>query len=91
MLYVDGDREDDGSHCRGVPSLRVSDKKTKTTCMPPHRTPQMMVRVEAAGQMYRQVQSFIYLGGAVTETPDMSVEIARRTLACLDAHQAVPT
>ena len=28
----------------------------------------------------------------MTETPDMSVEIARRTRACmLDAHQAVPT
>ena len=31
---------------------------------------------------YIQVQSFTYLGGAVTETPDMSVEIARRTSAC---------
>ena len=29
-----------------------------------------------------QVQSFTYLGGAVTKTPDMSVEIARRTRAC---------
>ena len=33
-------------------------------------------------QIYKQVQSFTYLGGAVTETPDMSVEIARRTRAC---------
>ena len=31
---------------------------------------------------YKQVQSFTYLGGAVTEVPDMSVEIARRTRAC---------
>ena len=30
----------------------------------------------------QKVQSFTYLGGAVTETPDMSVEIARRTHAC---------
>ena len=29
-----------------------------------------------------QVQSFTYLGVAVTEVPDMSVEIARRTRAC---------
>ena len=36
----------------------------------------------AAGQTYKQVQSFTYLGGAVTEVPDMSVEIARRTRAC---------
>ena len=28
------------------------------------------------------MQSFAYLGSAVTETPDMSVEIARRTHAC---------
>ena len=46
-------------------------------------TPRTMVRIEAAGQIYKQVQSFTYyLGGAVTETPDMSVEIARRTRAC---------
>ena len=50
--------------------------------MPPPRTPRPMVRIEAAGQIYKQVQSFTYLGGAVTETPDMSVEIARRTRAC---------
>ena len=50
--------------------------------MPPPRTPRTMVRIEAAGQIYKQVQSFTYLGGAVTETPDMSVEIARRTRAC---------
>ena len=62
--------------------LTVSAKKTETMCMPPPRTPRTMVRVEAAGQIYKQVQSFNYLGGAVTETADMSVEIARRTRAC---------
>ena len=46
------------------------------------RTPRTIVRVEAAGKIYKQVQSFTYLGGAVTETPGMSVEIARRTRAC---------
>ena len=41
------------------------------------------MQIEAAGQTYKQVQSFTYyLGGAVTEVPDMSVEIARRTRAC---------
>ena len=50
--------------------------------MPPPRTPRTMVQVEAAGQTYKQVQFFTYLGGAVTEVPDMSVEIARRTRAC---------
>ena len=62
--------------------LTVSAKKTETMCMPPPRTPRTMVRVEAAGQIYKQVQSLTYLGGAVTETPCMSVEIARRTRAC---------
>ena len=63
-------------------SLTVSAKKTETMCMPPPRTPRTMVRVETAGKIYKQVQSFTYLGGAVTETPDMSVEIARRTRSC---------
>ena len=67
--------------CRAF-ALTVSAKKTETICMPPPRTPRTMVRIEAAGQIYKQVQSFTYLGGAVTETPDMPVEIARRTRAC---------
>ena len=67
--------------CR-VFALTVSAKKTETMCMRPPRTPRTMVRIEAAGQIYKQVESFTYLGGAVTETPDMSVEFARRTRAC---------
>ena len=67
--------------CRAF-ALAVSVKETETMCMPPPRTPRTMVQVEAAGQTYKQVQSFTYLGGAVTEVPDMSVEIARRTRAC---------
>ena len=67
--------------CRAF-ALAVSAKKTETMCMPPPRTPRTMVRIEAAGQIYEQVQFFTYLGGAVTETPDMSVEIARQTRAC---------
>ena len=62
--------------------LTVSAKKTETMCMPPPRTPRTIVQIEAAGKIYKQVQSFTYLGGAVTETPDMSVEITRRTRAC---------
>ena len=67
--------------CRAF-ALTVSAKKTETMCIPPPRTPQTMMRIEAAGQIYKQVQSFTYLRGAMTETPDMSVEIARRTRAC---------
>ena len=50
--------------------------------MPPPRTLRTMVRIEAAGQIYKQVQSFTHLRGAVTKTPDMSVETTRRTRAC---------
>ena len=60
----------------------MSSKKTEAMCMPPPRTPRTMVRVKAAGKIYKQVQSFTYLGGAVIETPDMSVRIARRIRAC---------
>ena len=60
----------------------MSAKKTKTMCMLPPRKPQTILRVEAAGQIYKQVESFTYLGGTVTEIPDMSVEIARRSRAC---------
>ena len=67
--------------CRAF-TLTVSAKKTETMCMPLPRTPQTMVRVEAAGQIFRQVQSFTYLGGTLIETPNMSIEIARRTRAC---------
>ena len=62
--------------------LTVSAKKTETTYMPLLRTPRTMMRVDAAGKIYEQVQFFTYLGGAVTETPDMPVEIARRTRIC---------
>ena len=67
--------------CRAL-ALTVSAKKAETMCMPPPRTPRTMVRIEAAGQIHKQVQSFTYLRGAVTEIPDMSVEIAGRTRAC---------
>ena len=50
--------------------------------MLPPRKPWTMVRVEAAGQTYKQVQSFTYLGGAVAKTPGMSVQITRRARAC---------
>ena len=62
-------------------AMTVSAKKTETICMPPPRTPRTVVQIEAAGQAYKQVQPFTYLGGAVTKVPDMSVEIARRTRA----------
>ena len=62
--------------------LIASAKKTETVCMPPPRKPRTIVRVDTAGQIYTLDQSVTYLGGAVTETSDMSVKIARRTRAC---------
>ena len=59
--------------CRAF-ALTVSAKKTATMCMPPPRTPRTMVQIEAAGQTYKQVQSFTYLGGAVTEVPDIPLK-----------------
>ena len=52
--------------CRAF-AVTVSAKKTETMCMPPPRTQRTMVQIEAAGQTYKQVQSFTYLEGAVTE------------------------
>ena len=42
----------------GAFALTVSAKKTETMYMPPPRKPQTTVRVEAAGEIYTQVQSF---------------------------------
>ena len=39
-------------------SLALSMKETETMCMPSRCKPRTMVRVEAAGQIYKQVQSF---------------------------------
>ena len=72
--------------CRAF-ALTVSTKKTKTMYIPPPRTPRTMVRIEAAGQIYKQVQSFTYQGGAVTETPDMSVETAKQKTPIVKAEE----
>ena len=63
-------------------ALTLATKKTATMCMPPPRTLRTIMRVEAAGEIYKQLQSFRYLKSSVTETPDISVEIARQTRAC---------
>ena len=54
--------------CRAF-ALTVSAKKTETMCMSPPRTPRTMVRIEAAGQIYKQVQSFTYLRGHRDRNP----------------------
>ena len=50
--------------------------------LPPPRAPVEKMQMEAAGQRYNQTDSFVYLGGTVSETPDVSAEISRRTRAC---------
>ena len=45
--------------CRAF-ALTMSESKTETMCLLPPRTPRTMVQVEAAGQIYNQVQSFTY-------------------------------
>ena len=74
MLYAD-------DAC-GAFALTVSAERTEAMCMPSPPTPRTMVQIEAAGQIYRKVQSFTYLGGAVTKAPDMPAEIARRASSC---------
>jgi hypothetical protein len=67
--------------CRAF-ALTVPVTKSKTMCMPSPRKPRTVVRVKAAGQIFKQVQPFTYLGGAVAEILNMSVAVARRTRAC---------
>ena len=58
--------------------LTASEKKTETMQMPvPHglATP---ITINAAGQHYRQTALFIFLDGAVPETPNLSDEIDQR-------------
>ena len=51
-------------------------------CMPAPDTSPRVLHVEAAGQRYKQAHSFTYLGGVITEYPDISAEITRRSSAC---------
>ena len=59
--------------------LTVSEKNTEA--MPlwshPHTTSNAL-RIEAAGQRYKQTTEFVYLGGAISESADLDIEIKRR-------------
>ena len=50
--------------------------------MPAPYTLPAVMDLQAAGQQYKQAHSFTYLGGAITECPDISAEIAKRSSAC---------
>ena len=65
----------------GIFGLTISESKTETMCMPIPHAPATQIVFNATGQQYRQTTSFTYLGGTVTETPNLSDEIYRRIRA----------
>ena len=65
----------------GTLGLRILESKTETMCMPIPRAPATKVVFNATGKPYRQTTSFAYLGGTVTETPNLSDTIDLRIRA----------
>ena len=65
----------------GTFNLTISESKTETMCIPITRAPATKIVFNATGQQYRHTTSFAYLGGTVTETPNLSDEIDRRIRA----------
>ena len=65
----------------GAFGLTISESKTETMRMPIPRVPATKIVFNATGQQYRQTTSFTYLGGPVTEMPNLSDEIDRRIRA----------
>ena len=65
----------------GTFGLAISEIKTEIMCMPILRATATKIVFNATGQQYRQKTSFAYLGGTVTETPNLSDEIDRRIRA----------
>ena len=61
----------------GAFGLTISKSKTETMCMPIPLAPATKIVFNATGQQYRQTTSFTYLGGTVTEMPNLSDEIDR--------------
>ena len=59
--------------------LTVTEKKTKAMHLWSHpHTASNALRMEAAGQRYKQTTEFVYLGGAISESADLDIEIKRR-------------
>ena len=59
--------------------LTVSEKKTEAMHLWSHpNTASKALRIEAAGQRYKQKTDFVYLGGAISESADLDTEIKRR-------------
>ena len=59
--------------------LTVSEKKTEAMHLWSHpHTASNALRIEAAGQRYKQTTEFVYLGGAISESAGLDIEIKRR-------------
>ena len=59
----------------GTFSLTISESKADPMRMPIPRAPATKIVFNATGQQYRQITSFTYLGGTVTEAPNLPDEI----------------
>ena len=59
--------------------LTVSERKTEAMHLwfHPH-TASNALRIEAVGQRYKQTPEFVHLGGAISESADLDIEIKRR-------------
>ena len=59
--------------------LTVLEKKTEAMHLWSHpNTASNALRIEVAGQRYKQTTEFVYLGGAISESADLDTEIKRR-------------
>ena len=59
--------------------LTVSEKKTEAMHLWSHpNTTSNALRIEGAGQQYKQTSEFVYLGGAISESADLDTDIKRR-------------
>ena len=57
----------------------MSEKKTEAMHLWSHpHTASNALRIETAGQRYKQTTEFVYLGGAISESADLDIEIKRR-------------
>ena len=65
---------------RATIGLAVSEAKTKIMCLRTKESPEatVMFSVEAAGQVFNQMNEFVYLGGNVSQNTDSSMEVDRR-------------
>ena len=63
-----------------VVCLAVSKAKTEFICLRAKEMPESTVifGVEAAGQVHKQTNEFVYLGGDVNHKADLSIEVDRR-------------